>query len=236
MKSVNRDKNSHNIINNSLDIQTQSHLFELYTESDWENKYNEIVSHYEDKSVDAALPPITVLENIASTLSISQNKLSNEDTIAIAYALRKNIALESLTLSYNKIDKVGANALAAALTINCTLTYLGLDFNNISNEGAKSIGQMLRINNSIATLSLDYNCIGDKGANAIAIGLKNNKALASLKLSNNQITEFGAASLLIIIYKINSCLGSLDLKGNSINGEMKSLLISSKCLFCILKI
>ncbi|XP_004363514.1 hypothetical protein CAOG_03786 [Capsaspora owczarzaki ATCC 30864] len=96
-----------------------------------------------------------------------------------------------LFLDGKQIDDEQTKAIAEALKVHTKLTDLSLDGNQIGDAGAQAIAEALKVNKTLASLSLGVNQIGDVGAQAIAEVLTANKTLKELGLDQNFISENG---------------------------------------------
>jgi Ran GTPase-activating protein (RanGAP) involved in mRNA processing and transport len=91
------------------------------------------------------------------------NEITNRGAIALADALKANIALKNLDLSFNKIENEGVIAIGegvfclsfcslSALKENKSLTQLNLEGNKFSGEASKVILEALKVNKNLSVL------------------------------------------------------------------------------------
>ena len=76
-------------------------------------------------------------------LRLINKKIGNEETKALAQALKRNATLHLLDLFENQISDDGAKALAEALKLNAVLRRLNLSNNQISEDGARALAEAL---------------------------------------------------------------------------------------------
>eukprot|EP00667_Euglena_gracilis_P024322 EG_transcript_27904 len=82
------------------------------------------------------------------------NGIRDEETVALAVALRTNSTVEKVDLSYNGIGPEGAKALAKALRTNATLREVNLYNNGIGDEGTVALAVALRTNSTVQKVDL----------------------------------------------------------------------------------
>lgn len=114
------------------------------------------------------------------TFVILSRIIGNNDTKALADALKSNNTIKHLNLLYSAFGSEGIKALAEALNSNKTLESLELIKSQIDVEGVKALGEMLKSNSTLKTLNLNGIAIDAEGFKALADGLKDNKTLTKL--------------------------------------------------------
>ena len=133
-------------------------------------------------------------QNIIKKLSLSTNKIDDEQATLLATALTNTELIElSLDIGISISNQV-AQALVTALTQNTTLTKLSLDI-GISNEVVQALATALTQNTTITTLEFRGNRNGDNVVSLIANVLKQVTKLSTLKFYNNRIRDGEAIAL-----------------------------------------
>lgn len=139
--------------------------------------------------------------NKLTSLELIGEKISDDQTIAIARVLQSNTSLTEIRLASNQMGHEGVIAIAAALEENSTLTTLCIDSDHIGDEGLKAFAKTLQHNTTLTMLQLmDWGAqISDESARAIAEVLESNTTLTSLYIDygdmNAEIEERIVASL-----------------------------------------
>ncbi|CBH17096.1 hypothetical protein, conserved [Trypanosoma brucei gambiense DAL972] len=165
--------------------------------------------------------------NVLKTLSLRDNKLSDQHVTEFAEAAIDNTELHSLDLSFNRIGYIGAIELANILSKNADLQEINLEWNQFQTIGSRHIlAEGLLLNNTIKRFNMSWNglddaCgvlvgriisendieeivvahnrIGPAGAEAIAKGLLNTSALTTLILDDNPMQNEGCAAILRVV-------------------------------------
>ena len=184
--------------------------------------------------------------DIAETLDISHNKISDDGAIAISEYLRNNRTLQQLDISHNQVSNIGMIEIGKALQTDTTLQMLKISHNNISDDGAVAISEFLENNNTLQQLDISHNQvsnigiikigkalqihttlqilntshnkISDDGAVAISEYLKNNNTLQQLDISHNQVSNIGMINIGKAL-QINATLQTLDISHNNISDD-----------------
>jgi len=131
------------------------------------------------------------------------------DIKELAEALKSNRSLSKLNLSYNKFGAAGGVALAGALKVNVALTNLVLFNCNLTD--IKELAEALKSNRSLSKLDLSGNAFGPAGVAALAGALKVNVALTDLNLGRCYLTDIKE---LADALKSNHFLSTLALERN----------------------
>ncbi|KAF4028875.1 Leucine Rich repeat [Phytophthora infestans] len=156
----------------------------------------------------------TIRENRASSLDISSSDIDDNAVIALAHALRQNIALTSVFLQDNPILERGVKAIEEMLWYNSTLLDIHLsngEINTTSKRLRQQTGhrvflwtrtqeeEVLRVLGDIrqgrTDIVLEGSEVDDGGAMAIANALKNNDTASSLHFRYNRIGDRGVIAL-----------------------------------------
>ena len=174
-------------------------------------------------------------QNIPVTkLKLWSNKISVEQIIALANALKINktlkiIELDSIQFGYKNSQGSydGAKAIADALKTNTTLTEINLNNNNIEDEGVKVIAEMLKNNNTLRILILEDNEFGVEGAKAIAEALKENRSLIKLNIQQNLTLGNEGIKLLADALKTNTTLKEINLRSTGFDNEGAIFLVEA---------
>jgi hypothetical protein len=155
--------------------------------------------------------------NVALTvLKLEHINIGAEGGVALAEALHVNTALTGLSLRGNAIGADGFAAFARALRVNRTLRSLNLGNDAGVANSMAALSEALRVNSTLTSLDLSYNTDVDAaGVTWLASALCANTALLSLALNGVNVGDAGAASLAYVL-RVNSTLTSLQLRETSI--------------------
>ncbi|XP_069371809.1 dynein regulatory complex subunit 5 isoform X2 [Paralichthys olivaceus] len=172
-------------------------------------------------------------------------KMSHQDCVSLAMALRSCKTLKVLRLHLSHIDDMNCNLLVKHLLAHPTLTELDLSHNVIRDAGARAVGKLLNKsklmvlnmfdneitdpgaeaiahalskNSTLVSLNLCLNRLGDKGGQAIGNALLNNNTLRHLNLGANEVTGPTAITLSKVIAQ-NNTLRSINLYGNNLGED-----------------
>ena len=153
-------------------------------------------------------------------LDLSDNKIPEEASEAIASVVLHNPRLEELYLAYNNLN-IGILKVATALQHISTLRILSLDKNNnISQEACDELALAIKSNKHLKSLWLSDNNLRSS-TNVILKSLTTITTLTVLNLNNNQIPQ-EADEVLASVIMHNTGLEELYLYGNSLNvGALK---------------
>ena len=119
-------------------------------------------------------------------------KLTTEEIIALAEALKVNKSVTGLYIGDISIEEEGAIALGEALKVNDTLESLELIHTKMCDTTA--IAEALHFNKKLSSLSIIDAYMGDVMADEFSQALKVNTTLTTLELIQCLITYSGAAS------------------------------------------
>ncbi|CAE7356253.1 NLRC3 [Symbiodinium natans] len=167
-----------------------------------------------------------VLLRVTTTLQhldLGMNSIGPDGALALASALRKNMALTRLDLGYNRIGSVGAEALAQALMSNTALKVLRLEDNAVGDLGATALVSGAT---RLQELELAFNQVRAEGAVAVAAALRSPTELRRLGLRGNELRDAGASALAAAISK-NCGLQDLSLQSNAIGSAGGSALVQA---------
>lgn len=142
-------------------------------------------------------------------LIISCRTLGDNDTKALADALKSNTTIKNISLVYSTIGAGGAKELAEALNGNTTLESLEIIKCQIDADGAKALADALKGDSALKSLNINMNAIGTDGVNALAEALKCNTTLKTLKLNDIAI-DAGGFKALADALKVNMTLTRLE--------------------------
>lgn len=111
------------------------------------------------------------------------------DLATLSSNLATNTSLASLTLSFNKLNDNDANILAIFLSHNRVLQHLDLRANNIRNAGIASIAEnLVTKHTSLKRLFLFGNPFGEEGAKALLTAIRGNLDMLVLNMDYNSCT------------------------------------------------
>nr|CCC52708.1 conserved hypothetical protein, fragment [Trypanosoma vivax Y486] len=181
----------------------------------------------EDIRGGAVITELLKTGNVLKSLSLRDNKLTDQHVAEFAEAAIDNTELGYLDLSFNCIGYLGAVELANIISRNADLQEVNLEWNPFQTIGSHHIlGEGLLLNNTIKRFNLSWdglddacaqlvgriisenyieeiviahNRIGPAGAEHIAKGLLNSSALATLILDDNPLQSEGCAALLRVV-------------------------------------
>ena len=137
---------------------------------------------------------------------------------AIAYALKRNITVDTLNLHDNGITETGTRALADLLEENCFITSLDISGNKIGIDGNRAMERMLRSTSALRELNVSNICGSAGQMLPLMEGLKESFYLKLLDLSHNCLDDQGA-TILGSILSMTSSLESLNISWNNISSR-----------------
>ncbi|KAK3261799.1 hypothetical protein CYMTET_29311, partial [Cymbomonas tetramitiformis] len=115
-------------------------------------------------------------------LELSWNYLgTNTGALALANALRVNVALTRLSISNTGLHHSGVLSIAEALMENTVLCHLDLSHNQIRQATCWDLSRVVEQNQTLHTLLLDYNPTGSMGAAYLLSALCQLPACAALR-------------------------------------------------------
>jgi hypothetical protein len=89
-------------------------------------------------------PHLEVVSRVLTSVDLGVNSIGTEGGIALADALKVNVALTNLNLRNNKLDVEAGKALAEALPVNTVLANLSVAYSDISGEAAQQLSRRRR--------------------------------------------------------------------------------------------
>jgi hypothetical protein len=117
-----------------------------------DNQISDIGATRLAETFDSAMTPSTSLQ----VIGLSQNNISSQGALALAYALSHNTTLKRLFLNSNgSILNAGATALAEAFQDHPTLKRLGLSHCGLDSEAGMRLASSLRCNDTMERV-----CVG----------------------------------------------------------------------------
>jgi hypothetical protein len=107
------------------------------------------------------------------------------DVSLITSSLALNSTLMCLSISYNKLDDNDAESLAKVLSQNTTLQELDLRCNNIRDRGVIALATELVQQSTLRNLHLYGNPFGEQGVNALLEAIRHNTNIQLLNMNYN---------------------------------------------------
>lgn len=113
--------------------------------------------------------------NEVTSLSFSNNQLSNEDIFILCEALKDpETSVKALDLSYNPMNEETASYISDMLEQNVTLTHINLSHNGIeTNVFLSRLTTALMGNSNLKFLDISYNKFDENSFSTILSGIKN---------------------------------------------------------------
>ncbi|CAF1596394.1 unnamed protein product [Didymodactylos carnosus] len=131
------------------------------------------------------------------SLHICNTQITTKGVSYLCQALKVNSAIvTSLTLTNNQISDKGITLISKLMIKNKTIDSLNLGGNLITDKGVKQIAIMLKKNKTLFELRLQENLITDIGMELLIQALYINKGLDSLDVSSNDLTDDIVTSIL----------------------------------------
>jgi Leucine-rich repeat (LRR) protein len=168
------------------------------------------------------------------TVDISQNRISADDAIILAGAIRDG-SMTTLDMSGNAVGEIGGRAIADALEANSALTKLDLSHNNLGSEAGRAFATNLETNKVLRHLALAHNSIQGIGAQQLAAVVFSSTTLDTFsyvpirELREGNLTDLdlhecgiGPTECIVLaklIKRSDSTLRTLILDGNHITDE-----------------
>ena len=146
---------------------------------------------------------------ILTELNLSCNKITDEEVVRLAEAMKVNTTLQSLdishnTLSYSGISSTKISSISDCLKINSALCKLNLSHNEITDEGAKRLSEAIEVNKTLQELSISKNWISKEGVMRIVEACTINRTLHKLMCTHNNLSKSGLAVINEYIRKENA--------------------------------
>lgn len=166
------------------------------------------------------IPPTSkfIKQMTTSKVDLRHYGLLDQGVQAIAYALKRNITVDTLNLHDNGITDTGARVLADLLEENCFITSLDISGNNIGIDGNRAMERMLRNTSALRELNVSNICSSAGQMLPLMEGLKESFYLKLLDLSHNCLDDQGA-TMLGSILSMTSSLESLNVSWNNISSR-----------------
>jgi Ran GTPase-activating protein (RanGAP) involved in mRNA processing and transport len=168
---------------------------------------------------------------------LSTRKITTEDAVLLAEALKTHPIMEEFNISGHNIGRPGLDAFADVLATNTSLLKIAVGTNSLGDEGVSILCEGLARNplSRINTLDVEFKDIGDPGATAIGAMLRSNRSILELNLARNHISAVGFDALVAGI-RATSILRVLDMSENAIQAapSLSQWLKESSCSLQIL--
>lgn len=161
-----------------------------------------------------------------TSLDISNCRLHNQAN-AFFQDLDDYKSITSLNVSRNEISRESLATLFKALTRNCSVASLDLSHNQITGVAVQGFAHHLSKTSYLSSVNLSCNCISERGLIALADSLRENKSLSHLDISQNQIQSYRAVKSLSRAIAHHTTLARLDFRGNYLDDETFSLLLTA---------
>ena len=172
----------------SEDFVILRHMFKNHPDMQNSIDWNEITRIHKStqkiNEMNALTLSIALEYGHVTLLNLSNKRISDVESEALALGIRHSSTLKGMDLSNNSISDAGAVALTQALFQNSTLESLNLSNNNFR-EAVIAVAQALHHNSTLKDLDLSSNSISDAGAETLAQALHRNSVLKWLDLSDN---------------------------------------------------
>ena len=130
-----------------------------------------------------------------SELTLSNNKITNEDAGRLFKAVKETLTLQTFDLSHNRITDDGLLAIYDCLIVNNTLRKLNLSKNNFTNKGISKLAEGIQVNTTIQELNISGNQINKEGVMKIVEACAINRTLHKLVCTHNNLSKPGLAGI-----------------------------------------
>ena len=130
--------------------------------------------------------------NTMQVLDVSDNYLGTIGIIKLASALQSICTLTHLYISNNRITDEASDAIAAAISCNPYLEEFDIGENSICGKGAKRIAKNLQNISTLKKLFMDYNKITDEASDDIVAVIHCNPHLNEFRINGNMLTNLNS--------------------------------------------
>lgn len=175
-------------------------------------------SNYTDRDLQLLMNAVCSSSSITH-LALDLMNISKKTPI-IASMIRTNSSLRTLTLINNKISDESVEAIISSILANPQITSLNLSSNKLKADGSASIANMLSLHTTLQELELDGNPITAKGLTSLAHSVAHNSTLTTLNLSGIKLDEPSFANMFEAV-SFHASLTYLDLgylRGKKLSG------------------